>query len=514
MNPRAHDWVAAHALRRPDAPALTGHETGETFTWGELDARVASLAHRFVTAYGLRRGDRVALVAENDPRMIEVQFACHRAGLAVVPLNWRSAPAELDAVLADAEPGLIVHDVEWAGLAGELADRAGLAHRLGWGTPSSEYEAAVTGPDGVPGTAGDPADLAQVMYTSGTTGRPKGVMVARDQLTWQAINLGHTCRMGGFDNSTGIHHLNVVPWFHAGGLNVFTNPTLYWGGHVTTTRRFDPAETLRLLTSADAGLTHFCGVLQIYEWLTERPEFATASFPTLRCALFGGWGPSFKGIHRAWRERGLAPTLAYGSTELGPLVCTLDGADVDAVDAGSSGIAVPHVSLRLVRADGTDADVDEPGELWASGPVVTLGYWGIPAEQTFTDGWLRTGDVMRRDAAGHHYVVGRLHEVYRSGGENVYPLEVEAVVSELPAVAEVAVIAVPDERFGEVGLAVVVLTEGAQLTLDELTGHLRDRLARFKHPRDLRIVDELPRNVTGKISRAALRERFGGVSLS
>jgi fatty-acyl-CoA synthase len=342
-------------------------------------------------------------------------------------------------------------------------------------------------------------------------------MVDRDQLTWHAINLGHACRMGGADGGPGLHHLNVVPWFHAGGLNVFTNPALYWGGHVTTTRRFDPEVTLRLLTDPELGLTHFCGVLQIYEQITALPAFADASFPTLRSGLFGGWGPTFRGIHRAWRERGFALTLAYGSTELGPLVCTLDGSDTDAVEAGSSGIAVPHVRLRLVRPDGADgvADVatDEPGELWAQGPVVTRGYWGVPEEQTFTDGWLRTGDVMRRDARGHHFVVGRLHEVYRSGGENVYPLEVEAVISELPSVGEVAIVAIPDEKFGEVGLAVVAPSAGADVTLDEITEHLRDRLARFKHPRALRLVDELPRNVTGKISRAQLTATYGGITL-
>lgn len=512
IDARARDWVATNALRAHGSPALTGHESGETFTWGELDQRVASLAHQLVQRYGLRRGERVALVAENDPRMIELQFACQRAGLVLVPLNWRSAQAELDAVLADAEPGLIVHDGEWAALTGELADTAGIKHRMAWEAPdgsADDYDAATTGPDGMPGLPGDPADLAQIMYTSGTIGRPKGVMVDRDQLTWHAINMGHATRMG----EAGLHHLNVVPWFHAGGLNVFTNPALYWGGHVTTTRRFDPGVTLRLLTDAELGFTHFCGVLQIYEQITALPEFASASFPTLRSGLFGGWGPTFRGIHRAWRERGFALTLAYGSTELGPLVCTLDGTDTDAVEAGSSGIAVPHVQLRLVGPDGADVGVDEPGELWAAGPVVTRGYWGVPAEQTFTDGWLRTGDVMRRDARGHHFVVGRLHEVYRSGGENVYPLEVEAAISELASVAEVAVVAIPDDRFGEVGLAVVAPSEGAVVTLEDITEHLRDRLARFKHPRALRLVDELPRNVTGKISRAQLRTTYGGVTL-
>jgi fatty-acyl-CoA synthase len=509
IDARARDWVASNALRTPNAPALTGHESGEVFTWGELERRVASLTHRLTEHYRLRPGDRVVLIAENDPRLVEIQFACMRAGLAMVPLNWRAARAELDAIVADASPRLLVHDSTWTELGQRLADTAAVRHRMAWGAPCScdDYEAAVSGSDGVPGRPGDPADLVQIMYTSGTTGRPKGVMVDRDQLTWHAINLAHACRMA----ERNVHHLNVVPWFHAGGLNVFTNPALFWGGHVTTTRRFDPAVTLALLTDPARAITHFCGVLQIYEYITALPEFAAAEFSTLRCALFGGWGPTFRNIHSAWRERRFALTMAYGSTELGPIVCTLDGTDPEAVEAGSSGHAVPHVQLRLVRDDGTDAGVDEPGEVWARGPVVTRGYFGVPPEQTFTDGWLRTGDVMRRDARGHHFVVGRLHEVYRSGGENVYPLEVEATIAELDAVAEVAIIAIPDKMFGEVGLAVVAVRPGTTLTLDTITEYLDGRLARFKHPRALRLVDSLPRNVTGKIARGQLRETYASL---
>jgi fatty-acyl-CoA synthase len=508
---RAHDWVATNAIRSPEAPALSGHETGETLSWAELDRRVAALAYQLTQRYHLGHGDRVVLVAENDPRILELQFACMRTGLILVPLNWRSALAELNAVVADATPALLVHDEQWAELGTGLATTASIAHRVSWGSAngsangSDDYEALMSAPDGVAGTPGDPADLVLVLYTSGTTGRPKGVMVDRDMLTWHAVNLGHVCGMA----EPGVHHLNVVPWFHAGGLNVFTNPALFWGGHVTTTRRFDPGTTLELLTDPRRAITHFCGVLQIYEQITAHPGFDTACFPTLRHGLFGGWGPTFRGVYRAWRERGFALQLAYGSSELGPLVCVLDGTDRDAVEAGSSGPAVPHVQLRLVEADGTDARPGEPGELWARGPVVTPGYWRVPPAQTFTDGWLRTGDVMRRDERGHHYVVGRLHEVYRSGGENVYPAEVETMIAELPEIREIAVIAIPDETFGEVGLAVAALTDGAALDLDRINAHLAGRLARFKQPRKLQVVDALPRNVTGKISRAELRQTYG-----
>ena len=256
-----------------------------------------------------------------------------------------------------------------------------------------------------------------------------------------------------------------MPLFHAGGLNSYSNPALYWGGHVTTIRRFDPERVLDLLGDPEVGVTHLCGVLQMYELITAHPRFDETAFPTLRTALFGGWGPKTVPVHEAWRERGFFLQLSYGATELGPIVSVLeDGAELASMNC--SGTVVAGTQVRLVDGAGADVADGEVGEIWAKGPAVTPGYWNRPREDYFNGDWFRTGDCARRDPAGRLYIVDRLREVYRSGGENIYPAEVELALSKVPGIKEVAVIAVPDERWGEVGLAVVELLPGACVTLE------------------------------------------------
>ena len=503
----APDWVDQHARNRPDAPALTDLASGAHLTWGALEARVGRLTNVLRHELGLGRGDRLALLAENDNRIFELQFACMRAGIILVPLNWRLALPELIALGTDAAPAAICYDGEWAAVGAALADAIGLERRLCWGDAHAvtDYESALAdaphaGADHL-ARLGDPT---HVLYTSGTTGLPKGVLCTHGTLVWHAVNLAHACRMA----ERGNHHLNLVPLFHAGGLNVYTNPILYWGGHVSSLRRFDPGEALALLTSADAGITHLCGVQQMYELMTALPAFADARFPTLRCALFGGWGPAAHVLHRAWRERGFVLQLSYGGTEMGPLVTVETGEDPAAVDRGSSGRVLPHTEVRLVDESGADVAEGEVGEMWVRGPSVTPGYWGRPPEAAFTDGWYRSGDAAWRDADGRHHVVDRIKEMYRSGGENVFPAEVEAILAEAPGVRELAVIGVPDQRWGEVGLVVVAPEQGAVIALDDLRRFAEGRLAKFKLPVHLRVVDELPRNVTAKIARDELRRRF------
>jgi fatty-acyl-CoA synthase len=283
---------------------------------------------------------------------------------------------------------------------------------------------------------------------------------------------------------------------------------LYWGGRVSTVRRFNAEQTLQLLTDPELGVTHLCGVLQMYEWITALPAFQTAEFPTLRTALFGGWGPSAAAIARSWAARGLAVQLSYGASELGPNVSVLSRADPAAAERGTSGTILPLTAVRLVDADGVDVPTGSPGEIWVRGAGVTPGYWGQPRDDYFEGDWFRTGDAGQMDAAGHLYIVGRVKEMYRSGGENVYPAEVEKVLAQAPGVAEIAILGVPDDKWGETGLAAVVAEPGATVTLEQLRAFADGQLARFKLPTALIVLDELPRSATEKISRPQIREQW------
>lgn len=507
MKPWVKDWVSYHSVRQPDAPAVTCVERSLTVTWDELERRVGRLAHLLRHRFGLQPRDRVAMIAENDTRIFELQFACMRAGLILVPLSWRLAVGELVTLVNDAEPALMFYDETWREMGDAVADATAVKHRVLWSDTlfESEYDGLIASADDMmPGGVHREDEITHILYTSGTTGLPKGALSSQGTLKHHAINSAQTSRTSERDS----HHLNIVPLFHAGGLNTFTNPILYWGGHVTTTRRFDPRISLQLLTDPTLGITHLCGVLQMYELITALPEFEKATFPTLRTGLFGGWGPKTVWVHQTWQDRGIFLQLSYGSTEQGPNVSVLEGGRELAL-LNCSGLINCGTDLRLVDSDGNDVPQGEVGEIWTRGPAITPGYWNRPREDYFTGDWFRTGDCGRLDEAGRLYVVDRLREVYRSGGENVYPAEVELVLSDVPGVKEVAVIAVSDERWGEVGMAIVEPMPGATVTLEGLLAHAEGRLARFKLPKHVRTIEEMPRNATLKIDRPTLKKSFG-----
>jgi len=500
------DWVDYHARHRPESVAVaTVEPDGSNLTWAELEHRVARLARVLLDA-GVARGDRVSLIVENDPRIFEVQFACMRIGAIMVPLNWRLAEPELREQLVDAAPVVLIHDARWAELAGRLAGHLAnavpLRTVLSWADGS--YEQAIAAGEPVGGGELDPDAVTQLLYTSGTTGRPKGALCTNRTIVAQAQNLAHSSRMA----EPGGHHLNIVPLFHAGGLNVFSNAMLFWGGRVTTVGRFDAGTALRLLNDPDLAVTHLCGVLQMYEWMTALPEFGQSSFPTLRTVLFGGWGPSAAGIYAAWAERGIWVQLSYGATELGPNVSILSRPDPSAAERGTSGTILPHTRIRIVDPDGSDVAAGESGEIWVRGPGVIPGYWHQDPAESFTDGWFRTGDAGRVGDDAQLYVVGRVRERYRTGGENVYPAEVETVLAGLPGVAELAVLGIPDEKWGETGLVAVVPEPGVTITLEDVRAFADGRLARFKLPTELIVLPALPRSATEKISRPAIREAW------
>lgn len=500
-----HDWAGYHALRRPTAVALHCTDTGETRTWAELDDRVGTLAGG-LHSLGLTAGDRVGLIADNDVRTFELFLACMRAGVVFTPLNWRLSQPELAAVLDDCRPTVLFHDAAHADSAAQLAGRT--IATVAWATPEDAYEQLLASSPRVDGGLLDPDALTQITYTSGTTGAPKGVTSANRTLVFHALNMAATSRLA----EPAGHHLNVLPLFWGGGLNVFSAPMLYWGGRVTTSRQFDEEETLSRLTDPDLGVTHICAAPEMYQRIGALPAFATATFPSLRCVFTGGWRPDTPALHAMWRARGVFMQLAYGSSETGPNLTVQQSHDEVLVDERSSGTVVPFAQVRLVDQEGTDVEPGQVGEIWAAGPTITPGYWGGDREETFTDEWFRTGDLGRFGPSGDLRIVDRLREIIRSGGTNIYPAEIEQVLIEHPAVGEVAVIAVPDDTFGQVGLAVVVPADGCTPTLDELNEFCADRLARYKRPRHLVLVDELPRTESLKVARNVLRERFGTVA--
>ena len=506
MSLPAYDWIAHHARNSP--AALAAHDLGEArkLTYPQLDARIARLAS-WLQSRGVGRGDRAAILAQNCTDFFELQFACGRLGAVFVPLNWRLTVPELRFIVGDAAPKVLIHDPEFSETAVALtATVAGLTllERRG---PRSAYEAALNSVQPLPSEACARIthdDVSTIMYTSGTTGRPKGAMITHGMTFWNVVNLG-----GPAEISYASVFLCVLPLFHTGGLNCYSNPVFHAGGTVIVPRAFEPGEALALIHDPQVGLTHFFGVPAHYQFMCQHERFAHTDLSRIKVAGVGG-APMPVPLLEIWLARGVALNQGYGMTETSPAVLVLDRRDA-ARKIGSAGQKVLHTEVRIVDETGLDVPVGEMGELWVRGPNITPGYWNRPNANlsSFTDGWLHTGDAARVDEEGFYYIVDRTKDMYISGGENVYPAEVESVLYQLPELAEAAIIGVADERWGEVGKAIVVLKPGCSLSAEQIIDHCRDNLARFKLPRSVQFVEALPRNATGKVHKPTLREQYG-----
>ncbi len=503
------DWTAYWAERTPTAPAIVEPATGRRFSYLELDRRANRLAHA-LHSQGVGRGDRVAVLAHNRAEHFEIFFACVKLGALFAPLNWRLAAAELDAVLADAEPAALLYDGHLASTCAKLVARPPLLLALdepsAGGRPYGDFAAA--GSDAALGGPSETSleDPAMICYTSGTTGRPKGALLSHRQLLFNSLSTELAIGVSQRDST-----LVFMPLFHTGGFNCVATPLLHHGGKVVVMSSFDAEAALAL--SAEERITIQMGVPTIFELLRDAPGFASADLSATRMILCGGAASPLPLIE-TYRERGVLFRQGYGLTEVGPNCFSLTEGDAFR-KAGSVGWPNFYLEARLVRDDGSECAPGEDGELALGGPMVTLGYYKNPtatAEAFRGTRFFHTGDTFRRDAEGYHYVVGRKKEMYISGGENVYPAEVELALAEVPGVAEVCVIGVPDARWGEVGRAVVVPTRGATLDGATVLRALDGRLARYKVPRSVVLADSLPRNPGGKILRHEVKARWGGGS--
>jgi fatty-acyl-CoA synthase len=482
-------WIRDRARTTPGRIAID--YDGRRVTYEELDERSERLAAELLAA-GLARGDRVATLTGNSPEHVEVFFACAKAGFVLVPLSWRLSPAELAYQLDDSEPAVFVVEDEYAELADATLAEASVRpvrRRMGDVGPASGRGDAEVGDD-------NPLFL---IYTSGTTGKPKGALLTHANCFWTNVS---------FDLGTGMASddvaLQVLPQFHCGGWNV--QPLLTWwkGGTIVLERSFDPARCLALI--AEKRVTTVMGVPAIYLFMGQEPGFDTADLSSLRRAVVGG-APMPEALLETWRARGVDIVQGYGLTEAAPNVLCLPAEDA-VRKQGFAGKPYPYVEAALRDPElGRLLDGPGEGELVVRGPNVFAGYWRNPeaTAAATTDGWLLTGDVAERDDEGYYRICARLKDMYISGGENVYPAEVESVLHEHPAVADAAVVAVADERWGEVGIAAVVVAEGASVDEEALLAHCRHLLARFKVPRGVRFVDELPRSGMGKVLKDELR---------
>jgi acyl-CoA synthetase (AMP-forming)/AMP-acid ligase II len=511
LNEGVGSWTARRARKTPDRIAFV--YDGSELTYACLHDRVARLAGA-LRGLGLRPGDRVAYLGQNHPAFFETMFATWAAGGIFVPLNFRLAQPELAHQLADSGAAALVYAPAFAATVAALRGDVAVTHMVALdgaagGVNGYEDMLAAAAPAWVDQTV-TLDDPCLIMYTSGTTGRAKGATLTHGNITWNTLNV-----LVDTDLTGDAVALVVAPLFHTAALNMLSLPVLIKGGTLVIEPGFDPRRALDLI--ARQRVSVLFGVPAMYDAMAALPEWPDADLSSLRALLCGG-APVPLATIRSYLDRGLSFIQGYGMTEAAPGVLLLDAAHAQS-KAGSAGVPHFFTDVRIVGPERRDVAAGERGEILVAGPNVMRGYWNQRDEtaQVFagerarasTERWLRSGDIARADDDGYVYVADRVKDVIISGGENVYPAEVESALRAHPAVADCGVIGVPDDRWGEVGRAVVVLRPGAEADEAGILAFLDGKIARYKIPRSVLFAADLPRTATGKIAKKTLRQSYG-----
>jgi fatty-acyl-CoA synthase len=501
----AGDILGERARLTPDKTALVLAATGQRFTYAQLNERAVRCAS-FLRSLGIQQGERVGILANNRVEFVDTFFAAGKTGIILVPLNTRLTAHELAYIVRDSGMKSLIYDGDFAATITKLREQVEIEH---WNAldavlhavdRSYVAETATIDSDSFAPTRCHSEDIYCLLYTSGTTGKPKGVMLPHRMIVWNAYNTVMSWQLRDTDISP-----IFTPMYHAGGLNVFLTPLFAIGGTVVLHRSFDAAEVWRVL--AEENCTVVMGVPTIYKLLMEAPEFQSAHLPHLRWLISGG-APMPQYILEAFAQRGMTFKQGYGLTEAG-VNCFAMTREESVRKIGSIGKPMLFCVARLVDTDGADVPSNEVGELWLRGPHISKGYWNQPQTTASTidsEGWLHTGDLARRDEDGFFYIAGRSKDMFISGGVNVYPAEIEAELLLHPDVRDAAVIGIPHETWGEVGVAFVV--SQCELKPEELAAYLAERLSKYKIPRHYEFVEDLPRTAYGKVIKPELRERW------
>ncbi len=500
------DWLHKRAQITPKRIALHDRLRGQDISYTAWNDTTNQTANYLRDSLGVAKGNRVAVYATNSTEYLDIWMACGKIGAILQNLNWRLTVSELEQLLNDAEPIVLVYSEDFIDQINQMRPNLkGIQHYVAISTLAhtsdhhfAERESYSDQFQAEPSLM--PDDPWVICYTGGTTGLPKGAILTHANMAWNAINTVSSWALDQDD----VAILNA-PLFHTGGLNVFTLPLVSIGGKSIVCKAFDVDEVFDLIK--DAGVTVFFGVPTMFVMLQQSPRWENADFSHLKIVISGG-APCPMPVFEAFWAKGVDFKTGYGLTEAGPNTFVLPQKDIRR-KPGAVGFPLMHIQVKVVRPDGTTCAPNEVGELIVRGPHVTPGYWNKPEEtiKAIRDGWLYTGDLASCDDEGYYTIVGRSKDMIISGGENIYPAEVESVMHGHLAIAEAALIGVPDEKWGEVGHAVIVLKADAAFDEDEFLVYLRERLARYKIPKGITQVEALPRTGPGKIDKKLLVEQ-------
>ncbi len=507
------DYLSKRDIFSPEAEALVDVETGRRYSYRAFNKRANKVANFLQQVVEFQKGDRLCILAQNSLEYWETFFGCQKSGGIFSPLNWRLVARELAGLIDDLAPSVLFFDSELAEVASELKQDVTVEHWVSLDSKGTEVEGSLSYEEGMNKAASSPPDAVDLSYedpmgivfTGGTTGLPKGAMITYRQVAFNTLT---TIR----DILPGDVYINHLPLFHVGGLYVYAIPLFILGGKVIQMKRWDLDVLIDVINKENPNF--FFAVPTQYRMLMNHPDFNSIDFKNVRFLTSGG-EPLPLDIIKTFREKhGVKFKQGFGMTEVGPGCFALDPWDAER-KIGSIGTPNFFIDAKVVDPEtGRDCSANEVGELLFRGPTVTIGYWNRPElNKTLLDegGWFSTGDMVYFDDEGYYYVVDRVKDMFISGGENVYPREIEKLLEEHPKIAQVQVIGVPDSKWGEVGRAIVVLKAGQEASEEEIIDYCEGKLARFKIPKSVRFTESFTSYISGagKILKRRLREDFG-----
>ncbi|MEO0899401.1 MAG: o-succinylbenzoate--CoA ligase [Bacteroidota bacterium] len=497
------DWLAKWAAYRPDAPAIMEYSSKQIFTYAQCNLKAEKWRHWLLDTKGLQQGDRLAILCENCADMVFLFGAAQKTGIILVPINWRLSPSEVIFMIKDCQAsGLLAHQKFLDKLNAHQESKS-LNTQLKFARAiedlSMEVENFHLNDHLLSPIIVEEEDPVFILYTSGTTGFPKGAIYTHKMLLWNSINTALRLDITSQDRT-----LNVMPLFHTGGWNVLLTPFLHRGAFTILMQGFEPQEVLACLSQEE--VTIFMGVPTMLNMMKDQATFDSVLMDKLRYMIVGGEAMPIPLIE-TYHKKGIPIRQGYGMTEAGPNLTSLNHHDAIR-KIGSIGKPNFYIETKIVDEAGKECGDNIAGELLIRGPIVTPGYWDNEeaTQRSIKDGWLYTGDMARRDEEGFIYIVDRIKNMFISGGENVYPAEVERVLMTHPAIGECAVVPIPDLKWGECGRAFIKLDQTKEISATELKSFCQDKLAKFKIPKEFVILDELPKIGSGKIDRKSLKE--------